>query len=201
MKLSPTLDLVRIQNNNWRLTNDMPFDIEWEYHFWSSSNCYVNMTVQCECNAMTKDNYLPIINFGYIVEIRLHNVRRMRFSTPENFSDQSGQSTMQYFDNRADRAIVFAFVVKNLKRYLKKYHPPFIIRGPILPVHKTLKRYEVIGDVIKSSGYEERIYKVADMSKGLRTVENNPCKPEDEIRMYAKSLELWAELEKGWKAL
>lgn len=198
MKLSATMELVRIKKYKYGYKKNHPLEYIAGYTFWNTDQKYIVLTSGFECIGYSPNWYIPIMNFGYTVGVRVHDVKQMYFIEPEDLDDQSGLSTQKYFSSKEDRSIVFKILTGYLRHYLRQFLPPVIIRGPILQVQRSLSRYQIIGEILQSYGYEEKIYKVSQMPEGLKSLRYNDNVPEDEMRIYVKTPELWEELEE-WK--
>lgn len=198
MKLTDTMKLVEVDNGYF--FRDHPIEYTSEYRFWVEDSYYIVLKIEYKVVGESERWHIPIVNFGYQIEIEKHDVLRARFSKLSDVDSESGLSTKQYFSDPVNRSILRKMIGKNLSHFIRRKNPPVIIRGPITAIKKSLPRYYEITDVLKSKGFKERKFKVDQMPKKLWTVENNECEANDEMWMYVRDENLWKELE-GWKVV
>lgn len=198
MKLTDTMQLVEVDNGYF--FRDHPIEHTSEYRFWVENSYYIVLKIEYKAVGESERWHIPIVNFGYQIEIEKHDVKRARFSKLSDVDSESGLSTKRYFFDPVNRSILRKIISKNISHYIRRKNPPVIIRGPITAIKKSLPRYYEITDVLESKGFRERRFQVDQMPKKLWTVENNECEADDEMWMYVREEVLWKELE-GWKVL
>ncbi len=198
MQLTPTMNLVEVDKGYF--IQDHPIEHTSEYRFWIDESYYVVLRIEYKAVGESLRWHIPIVNFGYQVEIEKHDIKQARFLRLRDVDSESGLSTKQYFSDPLNRSVLRKIIGKNLAHYIRRTNPPIIIRGPITKVKKGLPRYYEITDVLKSLGFDERKFRVDKMPKKLWTVENNECAADDEMWMYVRDELMWEELE-GWKVI
>lgn len=198
MILTESMKLVEVDKGYF--FKDHPIEHTSEYRFWVDNSFYVLLRIEYKAVGESAGWHIPIVNFGYQIEIEKHDVKRARFSKLSDVDSESGLSTKKYFSDPLNRSIVRKIIGKNLLHYIRRKNPPVIIRGPMTPVKRGLSRYYEITEILDSIGFQERIFRVDEMPKDLWTVENNECEAADEMWIYVRDECLWKELE-GWTVL
>ncbi len=198
MMLTESMKLIEVDKGYF--FQDHPIEHTSEYRFWVDNSFYVLLRIEYKVVGESAMWHIPIVNFGYQIEIEKLDVKQARFSKLSDVDAQSGLSTKKYFSDPLNRSIVRKIIGKNLSHYIRRKNPPIIIRGPMTAVKRGLRRYYEITELLNSIGFQERIFSVDEMPKNLWTVENNECEANDEMWMYVRDELLWKELE-GWKVL
>jgi hypothetical protein len=122
------------------------------------------MNVSCECIGYATEDYTPVLNFGYYVDIERFDRRSMSYVYIRDLDEQSGKSTKQYFDDPGSRATAFAFIKNSLQKYLSTTKPPIVVRGPMTDFKKQNKRYTDITEIFIKNGYQKIVVPAREMS-------------------------------------
>lgn len=123
------------------------------YTVFSYKELKITLQTVFEVIAFTTHYYLPIINFGYSVELERWNSKKLEYERITTHDEEDSLSTKKYIATKSVRNIIKQFVLRNIQKYLKKFQPPIIIRGALSPYKQSSERYLYIDSLIKSSGY------------------------------------------------
>jgi len=117
------------------------FDKEIRFCF-RYKNYKVELNVSFSFIGLTKEDNLPIINFGYTVDMQKYSNKTQSWKWLDDVDSENGRSTKKYFDSKEAREIVLRFVERAIQKYLKENHPAIIIRGAMSEIKLNLPRYK-----------------------------------------------------------
>jgi len=102
----------------------------------------VELIVSFSLIGFTKEDNLPIINFGYKLNIEKWSNKIQDWIWIDDVDGENGESTKKYFDSKEAREIVLRFIERAIQKYLKKNHPAIIKRGALNEIKLNLPRYK-----------------------------------------------------------
>jgi len=160
-QLADGLKLVRCYEED-RYNSNLELERKFCYSF-----LYQDLNIILESHfsveAYSKYLYLPIINFGYSIELSQWNKKELRYQYIHNHKEYDGLSTKKYVKSKKVRAILKQFVFHSVKKYMRRFQPPIIIRGPLNNYKQTSERYLFIDTMIQREGYHKDIYLYDDI--------------------------------------
>lgn len=103
----------------------------------------------------TRYYYLPVVNFGYEIELSRWNPKELRYEYIREHIENDGLSTKKYISSKNIRECIKKFIFHYVKKYLKQHNPPIIIRGPLNIYKQSSERYLVIDSILQNAGYHK----------------------------------------------
>jgi hypothetical protein len=172
------------------------YDYAWNSHVFDKEirfcfrykNYKVELIVSFSSRGITKEDNLPIINFGYGVTIQKWSNKAQDWQLLDDVDELNGKSTKKYFDSKEAREIVLRFVERAIQKYLKKNHPAIIIRGALSEIKLNLPRYKRL-DKIFSQYYTKKEFDI-NRYDSLYHLCINYKKDENKV--------IWAYCKKEW---
>lgn len=134
--------------------------------------------------AYSKIFYLPIINFGYGVELSRWNKKELRYQYIRNHVEDDGLSTKKYVESKKVREVLKQFIFHSVKKYMRRFQPPIIIRGPLNHHKQISERYLLIDTLIQRAGYHKDVYLYDDIPD-INTKKNSDS-PNDTFWIYTR---------------
>jgi hypothetical protein len=178
MKLNDKLEICRAYDDEFK---ELPIEFSRTYLFRYGIDYKVKLAISLDNAAYLPSDYIPVLNFGYTVDIFKFNRRNISFQYLRDADPQSGSSTKEIITHKESRRLLFGFVKKTISKYLAAKMPPIILRGPITNFKKSNYRYEEITKLIESFGYKKTVILAKDIK----------YKPSEEFIENKESDEYW----------
>jgi hypothetical protein len=178
MKLNDKLEICRAYDDEFK---ELPIEFSRTYLFRYGIDYKVKLAISLDNAAYLPSDYIPVLNFGYTVDIFKFNRRNISFQYLRDADPQSGSSTKEIITHKESRRLLFGFVKKAISKYLAAKMPPIILRGPITNFKKSNYRYEEITKLIESFGYKKTVILAKDIK----------YKPSEEFIENKESDEYW----------
>lgn len=162
MKINSKLTLKRITSRG-RQPSDTRKYYTFKYNDSDSTPKYkLELSTGFTLEALT-NNLIPVFNFGYSLEIKEYNQRKEEYKYIQDADDQNGLSTKKYFSDKESRKIITKFVYNSVKKDIKKYNFPIIVRGPLCAYKQNSKRYLDIDEYLNQD-YTKYSVKIQDFN-------------------------------------
>lgn len=181
-QLADGLKLVRCYEED-RYSNNLEIERKFCYSFlYQDLNIIVESRFSVE--AYSKYLYLPIINFGYCVELSRWDTKELRYQYMHNHKEDDALSTKKYVESKKVREILKQFVFHSVKKYMRRFQPPIIMRGPLNYYKQTSERYLFIDIIMQRAGYHKDVYLYDDIPD-INTKKNSDS-PNDTFWVYTR---------------
>lgn len=179
MKLTPTLSLHRV---TCRQTNII--EKQWDYLF-RHKEFLAELVVGFKILAYTREHMMPVMNFGYALNLQQWNIRDQQFDWVFEHQENDGRSTKKYIEGLEDRHLIFHFVLKRLENFVRSYSPPLLVRGPLTQELIKLERYQEIDRLLQSYQYLKKEVACKDMEELNLAYSNKDRKENGFFWIYA----------------
>ena len=161
MRLNKRLEICRIYSNRWFADGGLNKDRFYLFRYGDDKRA--ELSVSLDVTGYIPDEYIPVVNFGYMVEIEELDRRRLCFYNIQRLDPQNGCSTKEAIKDKESRSLIFEFVKRALGLHLKRINPPIIVRGPITDFKRDNYRYKEITQILLSHGYKQIVVAAKDM--------------------------------------
>lgn len=139
LKLSDDFYIVCIKNRDKYKESKLNKYYIYEFRY---KDYLLSLDVSFEIVGYTREDNIAILNFGYLIDIEKWSNREQRFKWIVDLDSQCGKSTKKYLDSKEAREIIFRFVERSIKKFIKFASPSIIINGTHNKIKANLPKYK-----------------------------------------------------------